>query len=39
MAMMDRPAVSQPRSNAIVYVLVFVLLAAIGVLAYLLVTK
>jgi anti-anti-sigma regulatory factor len=39
MAMMDRPAVAQPRSNAVVYVLVAILLAAIGVLAYLLVTK
>lgn len=36
---MNRPAVAQPRSNAIVYVLVAILLAAIGVLAYLLVTK
>ena len=39
MAMMDRPAVAQPRSNALVYVLVVILLAAIGVLAYLLVTR
>jgi anti-anti-sigma regulatory factor len=36
---MNRPAVAQPKSNAVVYVLVAVLLAAIGVLAYLLVTK
>jgi len=39
MAMMERPAVTQPRSNAVVYVLVLILLAAIGVLAYLLVTR
>jgi anti-anti-sigma regulatory factor len=39
MAMMERPAVTQPRSNAVVYVLVAILLAAIGVLAYLLVTR
>jgi anti-anti-sigma regulatory factor len=39
MAMMERPAVTQPRSNALVYVLVIVLLAAIGVLAYLLLTR
>ena len=39
MAMANRPAVTQPRSNAVVYVLVAILLAAIGVLAYLLVTK
>jgi hypothetical protein len=38
-AMMERPAVAPPKSNALIYVLVFVLLAAIGVLAYLLVTK
>jgi anti-anti-sigma regulatory factor len=39
-AMMDRPAVAQPRSSgAVVYILVAILLAAIGVLAYLLVTK
>jgi len=37
--MANRPAVTQPRSNAVVYVLVAILLAAIGVLAYLLVTK
>jgi anti-anti-sigma regulatory factor len=36
---MNRPAVAPPKSNAVVYVLVAVLLAAIGVLAYLLVTK
>jgi anti-anti-sigma regulatory factor len=38
-AMAMRPAVAQPKSNALVYVLVAILLAAIGVLAYLLVTK
>jgi len=39
MAMSNRPAVTQPKSNAVVYLLVVILLAAIGVLAYLLVTK
>jgi hypothetical protein len=39
MAMMDRPAMAQPRSNAVIYVLVTILLAAIGVLTYLLLTR
>jgi anti-anti-sigma regulatory factor len=38
-AMMERPAVPQPKSNAMIYVLVVLLLGAIGVLAYLLVTR
>jgi hypothetical protein len=36
---MSRPVAAPPRGNALVFVLIAILLGAIGVLAYLVVTK